>query len=396
MSGKSGYFNQRSDSNKSQRHAESAPARKKDNLKDNSKSKTVRKTSVTVLIILFLLINAAALALNGIFGKINFVRQGQVVLSDDLDSIVLEEEPEDRDVVSGADIISDDEMAAIDSSVKTSRVDESGLRYEEGVKNILILGTDGRAASTTRARSDAIIIMSINENTKKIILSSIMRDTYVAIPGRTDNEKITHAHAYGGPELTVKTVEGAFGIKIDNYASVNFYSFIDIVDAFGGVDVDVTESVRTYMNNYIRDMNPRLGCAPEDGILLYSGENIHLSGKQALGYVRVRYTGGGDYMRTERQRVVFEKVIDKARQSNYLKLMNVLNIVASNLTTDYSENEILKLAMKASDYKDYEIVQFRIPIEDTYIGGMYHGRWVLRIDFEKNRQALYETVFGEE
>ena len=114
---------------------------------------------------------------------------------------------------------------------------------------------------------------------------------------------------YGGPELTVDTVEGAFGIKIDNYASVNFYSFVDIVDTFGGVDVDLTNGEIKYVNFYLREMNMRMGYAPDDGCSLSPGENVHLNGRQALAYSRVRYVGG-DYERTDRQREVFAQIID--------------------------------------------------------------------------------------
>lgn len=365
----------------------------KDNSSNNAaKSGTKKKliiAGVSVLAVLLLLVSIVVGAVSCIFGKIDFMSGDDLVIPDELDSIVLS----DTDVTSASDTLDDSQMQEMDASVKESVIDADGLRYEEGVTNILVLGVDARSAATKRSRSDVIIILSINENSKKIVLSSIMRDTYVAIPGRTGNDKINAASAYGGPALTVETVEGAFGIKIDHFVLVNFYSFMDIVDALGGVEVEINKSERDVLNDYVEEINRVNGLAPDNGKLYTTGDSVLLTGKQAMGYVRNRYSGNGDYERTARQREVLEKVIVKARQANYSTLLSIVDKVASNVSTDYSMTEITKLAMNAANYTDYDISQVRVPVEGSYWGGIYKGIWILDIDFEANRQALYEAIF---
>ena len=352
-----------------------------------------RSTKIIVAVLAVLLICAAVAigAVSCIFGKIDFVSDKEMVIPEDVDSIVLE--PEEGEIVSESDTLDDEQMDAINENIAVSQVDDDGLRYEDGVTNILVLGTDGRRETEGHTRSDVIIIMSINDNSKKITLSSIMRDTYVAIPGRRGNDKINAAHAYGGPALAVETVQKAFGIKIDKFVRVNFYSFMDVVDALGGVQLDINSGEKRMMNVYIRQINKVNHLDENDGLINETGENITVTGKQAMGYVRVRYVGDGDYERTLRQRRVLEQIIKKAREADYLTLLNIVDKVAENVSTDYSAAEITKLAMNAGDYRDYEISQLRIPVEGSYWGGIYHGIWILDIDFEKNRQALYDAVF---
>ncbi len=330
-----------------------------------------------------------------VMDNITYLKGNDLSIPEDLDSIVLDDESgTDADIVSGADQIDDELMMEIDSEVSGVKVDENNLRYEKGVKNILILGIDSRSVKSTKSRSDVMIILTINDNTKKIVMSSIMRDTYVSIPGRSTNTKINAACAFGGAPLAVKTVESAFGIKIDNFVVVNFYSFMDIVDALGGVDVEINSSEKKYINMYIREINRKNKLPLEQGQLTKTGSSVHLTGKQAMGYVRVRYSGNGDYERTERQREVLEQMITKARNANYGDLINILDSVTENTATDMSSMELIGYAANAGKYLNYDIEQLRIPINGTYKGGTYKGAWVLRIDFNKNRDALYEAVFS--
>lgn len=327
--------------------------------------------------------------------NITYMKGDDLKIPDNLDSIVLDDESgTDADILSGADQIDDELMQEIDSEVSDVKVDENNLRNEKGVKNILVLGIDSRKVSSTKSRSDVMIILTINENTKKLVMSSIMRDTYVSIPGKSTNTKINAACAYGGAPLAVKTVESTFGIKIDNFIVVNFYSFMDIVDALGGVDVEINNSEKKYVNMYIREINRKNGLSLENGQLTKTGKSVHLTGKQAMGYVRVRYSGNGDYERTERQREVMEQIIKKARTAKYGELIDILDSVTENIATDMTSMELIGYAANAGKYLNYDIEQLRIPVNGTYKGGIYKGAWVLRIDFKKNRDALYKAVFG--
>jgi len=344
---------------------------------------------LAVLGVLLLLLCIVAGGISCVLGKINYMSGDELLIPDNLDSIVLE----DDDITSESDTLDDAQKQEIDANVKESTVGEDGLRYEDGVTNILVFGIDARSSTAKRARSDAIILVSINENSKQIVLSSIMRDTYVSIPGRSGNDKLNAAYAYGGPALAVETVEGAFGVRIDHFVSVNFYAFMDIVDALGGVTVDINSGEQKHINNYIAEINALSGLGADNGKLYKTGNDILLTGKQAMGYVRVRYSGNGDYERTERQREVLEQLIEKARTADYSTLVSMLDKVASKVSTDYTMGEITELALNAAKYIDYDISQLRLPADGTYWSGIYNGTWILDIDFKTNRELLYKTIF---
>ncbi len=225
-----------------------------------------------------------------------------------------------------------------------------------------------------------------------------MRDTYVYIPGRNKYDKINSACAYqGGPTRTVKVIEDTFGIDIDKFIIVSFYSFIDIVNILGGVTVDINSGEQEWINKYIKEYNQYAGYKENHGLLHTTGKDIKLTAKQTMGYVRVRYSGNGDYERTERQREVLEQLIDKARNASYTKLIKVVNKVANYVGTDFTSDEILSFAANAVNYLDYDIEQMRIPIEGTYKGHFITKEtWALEVDFEPNKEALYKKVFGND
>lgn len=328
-----------------------------------------------------------------ILGKIDYLDENELAIPENLDSIEIEAE---QDIIeSGSDILDESQMAEIDANNQSILVGEDGLKSKDGVTNILVLGVDSRSKKNLKSRSDVIIIATINENTNEITLSSIMRDIYVAIPGRSSSDKINAACAYGGPALAVKTVEQNFGIKIDNFVVFNFYSFMDIVDALGGITVDISSGEKKWINTYIEEINRKQGWSINSGKLNKTGKNITLTGKQAMGYVRVRYAGNGDYERTERQREALEQLIKKAIESDYDTLMDVVDSVASNMSTDMTSSEIIKYVSNAAKFIGYDIKQSRIPVNGSYKGGNYKGQWVLRIDFDQNKNVLHEAIFGE-
>ena len=180
---------------------------------------------------------------------------------------------------------------------------------EEGVTNILLIGNDSRENGED-GRSDAMILLSISNKTKKIYMTSLLRDMYVEIPGHKDN-RLNAAYSYGGAELLMETIEQNFDIHISRYVLVNFEAFANLVDAVGGVDLELTGKEVEYVNGYLVEYNILLG-RPEgtDYFDDLSGGMVHLNGPQALAYCRNRYIGT-DFGRTERQRKVLTEVIHK-------------------------------------------------------------------------------------
>lgn len=258
------------------------------------------------------------------------------------------------------------------------------------VENILVVGTDARNPDVD-SRSDCMIIVSINRKYGKLVMTSILRDSYVEIPGYGQN-RINAAFQFGGADLLIQTIEQNFKIGIDHYVKVDFFSFIKIIDALGGVDIDVDEGEAHYVNVYLCEINQLLGVEQGNGNLTSIGMQT-LSGKQALSYSRIRYIGT-DFARTGRQREVMNAMMAKAKTLNPIKLLSVCNKVMPELTTDISDSELAWLLMQAPLFLTYESSECRIPADHTwnnYIAGA--GMEVLQMDFSANVEILQKAIY---
>lgn len=224
-----------------------------------------------------------------------------------------------------------------DGKVYTNELNDDNMsRYI----NIALFGVDSRANDLTKnTRSDSIIIASINKYTNKIKLLSLYRDTYVFIPehGYT---KLNHAYAYGGPKLAIETINRNFDMNITDYITVNFSALTDVIDALGGVTINVTSEELNEVNRYAKDVARING--REWTKIEKAGEQT-LTGVQATGYSRVRYLKGGDYARAGRQRTVIDAIIKKARHSGPKKLYNAADCFLPQIDTSLSGTEFARL-----------------------------------------------------
>ena len=262
------------------------------------------------------------------------------------------------------------------------------------VYNILLVGSDTRQ-SGGEGRSDTMMLISINKTEKKIVATSFLRDLYVNIPNK-GYYKINAAYAYGGIELLLDTLKYNFSIEIDRYISVDFYSFIDIVDILGGLDVDVQEEELYWLNQYIHASNLLLGEYEHDGYLDYAdGSYQHLSGKQALAYSRFRYVGNGDFTRTERQRKVVNLIFEKLKNISPNKLIELLDTILPQVTTNIPTGEFLELIAILPDMSKYDIVSWGIPDDDfKYL--TINGDSCIGIDFNSYIDKIYGHIYGSE
>ena len=265
------------------------------------------------------------------------------------------------------------------------------LAEQKGVKNILLLGTDERVSGET-SRSDAIIVLSINENRKKIVMTSILRDSYVEIPGYGKN-RINHAYQMGGAALMIQTIENNFKIPIDSYAKVDFFSFMGIIDKLGGVPITVTQEELGYLNGYIAEINTLQGLPVNDGQLAQAG-SYQLNGKQALAYSRIRYIGT-DFARTERQRTLLDGIFQQLKTASPKELYEVVATILPDITTNIGNMDLTKMIAKSVFYMKYDIIQNRIPMDGTWNDLVVGGQEVLEIDFEANREGLKSMIYGE-
>ncbi len=264
----------------------------------------------------------------------------------------------------------------------------------EGVTNVLLIGNDSREGGED-GRSDAMILLSISNETKTIHMTSLLRDMYVEIPGYEGN-RLNAAYAYGGPSLLCETIEHNFGIEVNRYVLVNFQAFAALVDAVGGIDLEVTNEEVQWINAYLNEYNLLEGREMTTDYLdtSLSGE-IHLNGPQALAYSRNRYIGT-DFGRTERQRKVLSAVIKKLPIAFATNQNELIEQLFPNLTTNLTQNEVFVLSMDAGKLLSYEILQTVIPAEGTYSNASIRGMSVLEVDFEANKAIIQKEIYGKD
>lgn len=263
---------------------------------------------------------------------------------------------------------------------------------EEGVINILLIGNDSREQGTD-GRSDAMILLSVSSKTNTIHLTSLLRDMYVEIPGHGKN-RLNAAYAYGGPELLMETLEKNFELEVNRYVQVNFQAFASLVDAVGGVELEVTKEEVEYINKYLVEYN-MLEERPAGTDYLDTALNgkIHLNGPQALAYCRNRYLGT-DFGRTERQRKVLSAVFRNAPDLLKNEPLELMNEILPMVTTNLNQTEIMRLFFQAANVLTYEMVQGSVPVDGSYRNATIRGMSVLEVDFDKNKEYIQSAIYG--
>lgn len=290
---------------------------------------------------------------------------------------------------------SEQDKANLEESLKANldkRKDSSDL--SDNLMNILIVGVDARD-KTFEGRSDAMVLCSINETDDHILMTSLLRDTYVAIPGYGSN-RLNAAFAYGGADLLSKTIQQNFGITVDRTVVVNFIFVKNFVDAINGIDLDLTTEEIEVMNHYISDMNLETFKEPlgNDQLTDTSPGNYHLNGKQALAYARDRYSTGSDFDRTSRQRLVIETCLNKVKTMSLTQMNSLMNEFLPQIATDLSESDCAKLLLMLLQVSNYKVDSMSIPVEGTYQALTVNGMSVLGIDFDKNYEYWKEALKG--
>ena len=214
--------------------------------------------------------------------------------------------------------------------------DRSATNYLDDRVNILVLGTD--AEDGVHGRADSIMVFNVDLVNYRVNVLSIPRDSRVDIPGYKNKTKINHSFAYGGVDLTRQTVSELLGIPIDYYATTNFAGFEDIVEAVGGVYIDVPKRMKTHTWYGDIDLEP--------GYQLLDAE-------QALGFVRYRYDAGGDIARAERQQLFLKAVYNRVvHLDDPTKLPQVITSILGMVETDLS---YVQLAALVDHFKDIDI-----------------------------------------
>ncbi|PAF31474.1 LCP family protein [Paenibacillus sp. 7516] len=248
--------------------------------------------------------------------------------------------------------------------------------------NILLLGGDSRGDDA--GRSDSIMVASIDPVSKRAHLFSVLRDTYVNIPGH-GKSRLNSSFSYGGPELTKQTVSDLLGIPIQHYIYTDFIGFMALVDAVGGIDIDVEKDMyyTSKADKHMYDIDLKKGLQ-------------HMDGKTALQYVRFRHDATSDFTRTERQRIFMTELAKKLQSTTSLfKIPEILEAVAPYIETDLSPTQMLKLASLGFDININEVDKQQIPPNKLLTNELAGSAQVLGVD--KNKlQTFIQNLFEED
>ena len=242
--------------------------------------------------------------------------------------------------------------------------------------NILVMGIDTTAG--WKARSDSINLVHIDYARNRMGILAIPRDTLVDIPGHGE-DKINHAHMFGGPELSCLTVSRFLQVPVHYYVEVNFPLFIDLVDKVGGITVDVDKPL--YYNDYAANLHVNLRPGPQ-----------RLSGYQAMGYVRFRHDNASDWGRIDRQHKFFQALLrEVSKPSNLWKTPIIAYGFTSNIRTNLGTTQLLKLAMSASGiYRSGRVDTGVIPGGDARLS---RGYFMLSDETGKQK-VINEVIYG--
>lgn len=250
--------------------------------------------------------------------------------------------------------------------------------------NVLLIGIDARETDEA-SRSDTMMLVTLDKKNKQIKLTSFLRDSFVEIAGKNYWSKLNSAYFYGGIQTLSDTLELNFKVDIQYYALVDFEIFTTIVDAIGGINVDVTEKESYYTYHSGKVNVP---------VRIEAGENVLLNGEQALWYSRIRYLDS-DFHRTQRQRKVITAIVEKASKMGITELYSLAEKIIPLVKTNMSSNQIMGLGLAA--FKDkmytYPIVQHQIPANGTWSDKTIQGVGAsLVMDMPLNQQLLHSFL----
>lgn len=259
--------------------------------------------------------------------------------------------------------------------------------HSRNVINILLIGEDYVDGSS---RSDAAIIVSVDKKNHKITLTSILRDsyTYMNINGEERYDKTNHSYAWGGAEKLKEVISDNYKIVIDHYVILDFEGFVSIVDALGGITVEVTQAEADYINS-------------TSSYNVSSGKNVMLNGQQALYFARIRKLDG-EAQRTERQRRLISACLKGIKGSSLEELEGLLKAVYPYVTTDYTEFQLASLGAQAitGRWFEFDVISNTAPSEEnrrgfnsykTHTGNL--SVWI--VDYVKAARELQLSIYGQ-
>lgn len=275
--------------------------------------------------------------------------------------------------------------------------DKNDIEINEGVEttgymNLYLFGVDARDQNNSykESLSDVIMVVSINQDTKKVKIASVYRDTYLQDAKLKKFDKITHSFLRGGPSLSMSSLNTNLDLDITDYVAINFNVVIDVVDAVGGIELDISKEEAREMKNYITEMN---NCTGHNSKYIEVPGLQLVDGVQATAYARQRYTGAGDWDRAKRQREVLNLVFEKMKKMNITQLNKLADTVLEQVSTNIETKQILYLITQAASYEVEETVGWPYEVADYEPQDIWYG---VPRNLEKQVVKLHEYLFEKE
>lgn len=272
-----------------------------------------------------------------------------------------------------------------DDKRKNEYVSSSDLMKSSKVKNILLLGVDARNPDDdTKSRSDSMMIVSIDKKNGCVKMVSFLRDTWVYIPAKDGKQRLNAACSIDGYNGVMDTIEYNFGVDIEGYVVADFEMFKVLVDAVGGVEIDVTEKEAKEVTKHKK----RYG-----NVKLDAGKQ-KLTGEQALAYCRIRKIDT-DFKRAQRQRIVMQSILKGVKSTNPISLVSMVSDCAPYIETNLSKAEIMSLGLSALPTLANDMCETRVPFDGTWQYANINGASVITIDVDKNKEMLIDYLYNK-
>ena len=361
----------------------------------------------------------------------------EILLDDLLEEVPSEgsAESEDGDYIIDEEtgetfLLTETEQEHLDTLLEENPEEDDGIdpdsldlnpNLPDNVLNILLIGVDTRSDDPQEivGRGDTQIIVSINRDTGAISMASILRDSLVSIPGYRNKTKINSAFMYGcnkikndnipgkvrsGAALAMRTVNKNFQMNIENYVAINFNGLASIIDALGGIDIELTKAEAKYINSYLKKHPPAYdNKAKGERVPLEAVAGVHhLDGVQAVMYARTRsLKGENDFNRTDRQRNLLDLLLKKVLSDlDITTLMDLIDTAVTYADTNLNFQTLFELArsllpvLMEADSSASLFEQMRIPMDKSYSYDTYNGASVVRYNMTKHATALHEFIYG--
>lgn len=344
------------------------------------------KKILIILLVLFLIVDAAGLFVLNKLNKISYDPPA-TDNSHSSDNSLLPENSNSALSILNSPLPDDSPLPTTGTEQENLDISapEGKLTSEKGIVNVLLLGTDRRLEGTSDpGRADAVIICSLNKGTGEVKLISFERGVYFPVedddPTTPRYDILTHLYHWGGASMMEKTLEKFFLVDIDGYAQVDYEAFMAIVDAMGGVDINLTAEEASALNGYLV-LSMYVDNPVKEGV-------NHLNGHDALAYCRLRSTDD-NWGRQQRARNTIIAMADRAKTLNILELNSLADDILPYVHTDLTKTQIASLLLSAPKFLKMDISQMQVPEKNRT---EYN---TIECDFEEQAERINKFIYGE-